>query len=255
MNIRIKNLKFNYYLIALILLEAIYIVQVYYPLYGNQGIIASAIYSLIAMAHVKYPSKQLANLILVISLAIAIPRILVMVENRIDDRRSKSIESIEYQLSSLDQPIQATYHDCKLIPSWEGAKIAKCQDDNNKLTLAYTEQLQSYTMQKRELVSSKELARQSIQLTLADYGSLIMFIVLSIALPSVIYFILLQTSPMPEPIEMPVVTMDRKNKSNDIVSQALQLYNEGYKVNDIIKQLDGKISRSTIYKYINKNTV
>lgn len=249
---RFKNLKFNYYLFFLILLEAIYIVQVYYPLYGNQGIIASAIYGMIALAHVKYPSKQLANLILIISLAIAIPRILVMVENRIDDRRQKSIDAIESQLTNLDQPIPVSLHDCKLIPSWDGGKISKCQDDNNKLTVAYSEQQQTYQQTKRELVAIRELARQSNQLTLADYGSLIMFVVLSIALPSVIYFILLQTSPMPDPIEIPVVIADRKTKSDDIVSQALQLYKDGHKVNDILKELDGKISRATIYKYIKK---
>lgn len=248
----INYLKINYYLLSLIVLETIYIVTVYYPLYGNQGIIAGMIYALIAISHVKYPSKQLANLILIISLAIAIPRILVMVENRIDDRRQKSIDAIESQLTNLDQPIPVSLHDCKLIPSWDGGKISKCQDDNNKLTVAYSEQQQTYQQTKRELYQSKDASKQSIQLTLADYGSLIMFVVLSIALPSVIYFILLQTSPN---VEIPVVIADRKNTPDDTIRDALQLYQSGMKVNDILKQLDGKISRTTLYKYINKNLV
>lgn len=242
---RIKNLKINYYLLSLIGLEAFYIAQVYYPLYGTQGIIASAIYTLIAFAHIRYPSKQLANLILVISLAIAIPRILVMVETRIDDRRQSTIATIEEQLSGLEKPTGQNYQDCKLIPSWEGVKIAKCQDANNELQLAYNDAMSRYASTKRDLLQSKEQAKEQLKLTLADYGSLIMFCVLSIALPSVIYFILLQNSPE---IIIPEIQPDRLTMDESVVAEALRLYKQGVKVDHITKQLN--ISRSTIYKYI-----
>lgn len=256
MNNRFKNLKFNYYLFALILLESIYIVQVYFPLYGNQGIIASAIYALIAFAHVKYPSKQLANLILIISLAIAIPRILVMIENRIEDRRISIIQSIDEQLGNLDKPHEQTQHDCKLIPYWDAEKISLCQKNNLIIQTKYNEQLEQYQHAKKELYQSRDATKQSIQLTLADYGSLVMFVVLSIALPSVIYFILLQTSPMPQSIDIPIVIADRKQTTPDeIIKDALELYKSGMKVNDILIKLNGRISKSTIYKYINKSNV
>lgn len=245
---RLKNLKVNYYLLSLISLEAFYIAQVYYPLYGTQGVIASAIYTLIAFAHIRYPSKQLANLILVISLAIAIPRILVMVETRIDERRMSTIATIDEQLSGLEKPIGQNFQDCKLIPPWEGVKIANCQTANNDLQIAFNEAMANYSRNKNELLQAKEQAKEQYKLTLADYGSLIMFCVLSIALPSVIYFILLQNSPE---VFIPEIQADRLTMDESIVSEALRLYKQGVKVEDITKQLS--ISRSTIYKYIKKS--
>lgn len=245
---RLKDLKVNYYLLSLISLEAFYIAQVYYPLYGTQGVIASAIYTLIAFAHIRYPSKQLANLILIISLAIAIPRILVMVETRIDERRMSTIATIDEQLSGLEKPIGQNFQDCKLIPSWEGVRIANCQTANNDLQLSYNEAMAKYSRNKNELLQAKETAKEQYRLTLADYGSLIMFCVLSIALPSVIYFILLQNSPE---VFIPEIQADRLSMDESVVSEALRLYKQGVKVDDITKQLS--ISRSTIYKYIKKS--
>lgn len=245
---RLKDLKVNYYLLSLISLEAFYIAQVYYPLYGTQGVIASAIYTLIAFAHIRYPSKQLANLILIISLAIAIPRILVMVETRIDERRMSTIATIDEQLSGLEKPIGQNFQDCKLIPSWEGVRIANCQTANNDLQLSYNEAMAKYSRNKNELLQAKETAKEQYKLTLADYGSLIMFCVLSIALPSVIYFILLQNSPE---VLTPDVQADRLSMDESVVVEALRLYKQGVKVDEITKQLS--ISRSTIYKYIKKS--
>lgn len=245
---RLKDLKVNYYLLSLISLEAFYIAQVYYPLYGTQGVIASAIYTLIAFAHIRYPSKQLANLILIISLAIAIPRILVMVETRIDDRRQSTIATIDEQLTGLEKPTAQNFQDCKLIPSWEGVKIANCQTANNDLQLSFNESMSAYGRTKNELLQAKEQAKEQYRLTLADYGSLIMFCVLSIALPSVIYFILLQNSPE---VVIPETQADRLTMDESVVSEALRLYKQGVKVDEITKRLS--ISRSTIYKYIKRS--
>lgn len=250
-----KKNKINYkiiniFLYVLICLESIYIGIIYAPLYGLQGYIASLIYASIAIVHIFAPSKRLTSLVLWISVSIAIPRLFITIENRINDRTRESLEAIQIEQDNLVIPIKPDYLDCGKLPSWEGAKIENCQTTNKELQAKYLAKMEAYQSEYKELGESRQSVKRGFNLTLSDYGSLIMFIVLSGSLPSVIFLLLIYLSEQDEHSKQ--IYPNRKSIEEELIEKALLMYHNKIPVSDILKEVG--ISRTTFYKYVNKKT-
>lgn len=248
---REKQKIINIFLYILISLESIYIGSVYVPVYGIQGIIAGLIYSAIAIVHIYSPTKKLSSVVLIISIGIAVPRLLLTIENRIDDRRKEALAFIVQEESKISEPIKPTYSDCSRLPAWEGQKIKECQESNNKTQEAYFLKIESYNIILNDYSEQRIILKKSIPLTLSDYGSMIMFLILSGSLPAVIFLLLMESSELagiPEHTGKP----NRKEVSSDIIREALILYNKNTPIKKILDIYSGQISRATLYKYIKK---
>lgn len=233
----------NLFLAIMIIIEAISVAIVYYPIYGNQGILASCIYLVIALVHIVKPTKQLSTVVLILSLAIAIPRILITIEQRIEARQSEAITQLEH--SRPIPPEQPILSSCNLFASWDTRAIRDCQLHNEKALSAHANNTHTYQAQLAEYQDRVSVAKHTNQLTLSDMGGLLMFFVMFSALPIVIYYLLLSQSE--------IATLNHTQKTQDeIVSQALAMYKEKIPVSTILKELDYKISRTTLYKYVRR---
>lgn len=244
--VKLKQKTINIFLYVLISLEAIYIGSVYVPVYGIQGIIAALIYASIAVVHIYAPSKRLSFVVLLISIGIAIPRLLLTIENRIDERRSQAFISIQLEEGKELQPEKPILNDCSKLPNWEGAKIANCQEQNNKLQSEHIERLSTHKANLREYQEQRTNLKTSVPLTLSDYGSMIMFMILSGSLPAVIYLLLVESSELgslPEPTST-------RAKEKDLMEEALELYYKKVPVVEILKQYEGQFSKTTFYKHL-----
>ena len=244
--LKLKQRTINIFLYLLISLEAIYIGSVYVPVYGIQGIIAALIYASIAVVHIYAPSKRLSFVVLLISIGIAIPRLLLTIENRIDERRSQALVSIQLEEGKEQPPEKPTLNDCSRLPAWEGGKIANCQEQNNKLQSEHLERIGTHKANLREYQEQRTNLKTSVPLTLSDYGSMIMFMILSGSLPAVIYLLLVESSELgslPEPTST-------RAKEKDLMQEALELYYKKVPVVEILKQYEGQFSKTTFYKHL-----
>lgn len=244
--LKTKQKIINIFLYVLIGLEAIYIGSVYVPVYGIQGFIAGLVYASIAVVHIYAPSKKLSSVVLAISIGIAIPRLLITIEKRIDERRSEALEFILSEQSKELPPEKPVLNECSKLPSWEGQRMKDCQDANNKIQAEYIERYEQHKRTLREYQEQRTGLKGTIPLTLSDYGSLLMFMILSGSLPLVIYLLLIESSELaliPE-------TISTRAKEEDIMEEALELYYNKVPVVDILKQYKGQFSKTTFYKYL-----
>lgn len=244
--IKLKQRTINIFLYVLISLESIYIGSVYVPVYGIQGVIAALIYASIAVVHIYAPSKRLSFVVLLISIGIAIPRLLLTIEHRIDERRSQALVSIQLEEGRELAPEKPTLNECSKLPSWEGARMKDCQDQNNKLQSEHLERISEHKANLREYQEQRTNLKTSVPLTLSDYGSMIMFMILSGSLPAVIYLLLVESSELGS---VPEVTSTRE-KEKDLMKEALDLYYNNVPVVEILRQYEGQFSRTTFYKYL-----
>jgi hypothetical protein len=247
--LKLKQKTINIFLYVLISLEAIYVVSVYFPIYGIQGIIAGLIYGSIAIVHIYAPSKKLSTVVLIISIGIAIPRLLVTIENRIDDRRKEAIANITVEEGSEEEPIKPIFSDCSKLPNWEGAKIRDCQLNNDTNQSNYLSRVDEHRRTLKDYAELKSLTKISIPLTLSDYGSMIMFMILSGSLPTVIYLLLLESSEIAAIPE----AHERRKKEQSIVKEAVSLYFNNVPVKEILDKYEGQLSKTTLYKYLKIN--
>lgn len=244
--VKLKQRTINIFLYILISLESIYIGSVYVPVYGIQGIIAGLIYACIAVVHIYAPSKKLSSVVLLISIGIAIPRLLLTIENRIEERRSEALAIIQLEESKELPPEKPTLNECSKLPAWEGARMKDCQDQNNKLQSEHLERLVEHKASLKEYQEQRTNLKTSVPLTLSDYGSLLMFMILSGSLPLVIYLLLVESK---ELAALPEPTTTRA-KEADIMNEALELYYNKVPVVDILNRYKGQFSKTTFYKYV-----
>lgn len=245
-----KQKIINIFLYVLISLEAIYIAIVYYPVYGIQGIIAGLIYSCIAVVHIYSPGKKLSNVVLAISIGIAIPRLLLTIENRIDERRREVVLFLDQEQARELPPEKPILNDCSKLPSWEGAKIKDCQEVNSKTQADYIERFEQHKRTLRDYQEQRLTIKTSIPLTLSDYGGMLMFMILSASLPMVIYLLLIESGQFTIDVE----SYNTRTIETDIINEAIELYNNNIPVKVILKKFNGQLSKTTFYKYL-KNGV
>jgi len=239
-----KNNIINLFLYVLIVLEAIYIALVYVPIYGNQGYVAAVFYSLMAIVHMHIPSKNLTTIVFIVSVSIAIPRLFITIESKIQERDLEYTNTIKTDEINVPIPIQPIYTDCTRYASWQGDKIENCNKANQELQREYIAKMDKFNTIKTELHDLKNESKNRFLLTLSDIGGIIMFCIISASLPLMIFFLLLESEKIHNTPEMP----GRRATPMDTQQLAIKLYNENIPVADIVSQLG--ISKTTLYKYV-----
>jgi hypothetical protein len=239
-----KNKLINIFLYVLIVLESIYIALVYVPIYGNQGYVAAIFYSLMAVVHMHIPSKNLTTIVFIVSVSIAIPRLFITIESKIEERKLEYVNSIKTDEINVPTPIQPMYSDCNKFASWQGDKIDNCNRTNQELQKDYLAKMDKFNTIKNDLHDLKGESKNRFLLTLSDIGGIIMFCIISASLPLMIFFLLLESEKIHNAPEVP----GRRATPMDTQQLAIKLYYDNIPVADIINQLG--ISKTTLYKYV-----
>jgi hypothetical protein len=148
--------------------------------FGLSGTLFPAIfYILIALVDIHSTSRKYAILVLLTTIGIAVPRVLIKVEDMNERVFTKQIESIKSRNPEFNPILQ----DCNLLVQWDLEGRNSCMK-SNKL------QMEKANEHNFKIQTETHSELQSVRIGVREYAEILLFSIISVCLPLAIFILL-----------------------------------------------------------------
>jgi len=174
------QMKTNLLLYSLIFLESGFIYYSYMDTLGLSGTLFPAIfYILIALVDIHSTSRKYAILVLITTIGIAVPRVLIKIEDLNERVFTKQVESIKSRNPEFNPILQ----DCNLLVQWDLEGRNSCMKSNKM-------QMEKANEHNFKVKSEANMELQSVRIGVREYAEILLFSIISVCLPLAIFILL-----------------------------------------------------------------
>lgn len=234
---------------SLIAIEAGFILVSYFSELKWTALVPAIVYVSLAIADSIAKDRRFSVLVVMLSIAIAIPRIFIKYSELIQLSGSKNSESVEKTV--IPPEYIPALQNCQLIPSWDSNGIKTCENSNKIENQKKQERLDKIFLLQSKIQKKTSEIRAKTELSITDVGMLILFIVLSISIPSGIFFLMHPAENEDSRFVKSLSGLDDMEKVRLLMDRGWE-WRQSARTDRVIED-HIKISRATYYRRLRKS--
>lgn len=182
-----------FYLLFLIGAEFLFIIVSYYSEIGYLAFLPATVYSVLAVADINSKNKNLSWLVVLVTLGIAIPRLMIQYHN-IETKNIKILVENKTRSVPLPPEYKPIIQDCKDPSLTQEYQLRACIN-NNRIENAkkYKSDQERHNAEASLFGEIGKLENEKINIPLHDYGLFFLYICLSVSMPMAVLILLYPT--------------------------------------------------------------